>query len=96
MKLIFLITLFRKTKMILEFLVHYQKSLISGTWYSTKEEKELLESHARVTFVCSLTVILRNKEMATPRTTLSVEDGVAIITLDNPPVNALHPNGTVQ
>jgi hypothetical protein len=29
-----------------------------------------------------------------PHTTLAVEDGVAIVTLVNPPVNALHPNGT--
>lgn len=28
-----------------------------------------------------------------PHTTLAVEDGVGIITLVNPPVNALHPNG---
>jgi hypothetical protein len=33
--------------------------------------------------------------MGTPRTTLAVEqDGVAVITLENPPVNALHPSGT--
>ncbi|KAG7669001.1 hypothetical protein Ndes2526B_g00718 [Nannochloris sp. 'desiccata'] len=30
--------------------------------------------------------------MSGPRTTLHCEDGVAIITLDNPPVNALHPD----
>jgi hypothetical protein len=34
--------------------------------------------------------------MPGPRTTLHCEDGVAIITLDNPPVNALHPDGRFQ
>ncbi len=29
----------------------------------------------------------------TAGTTLTVEDGVAIVTLVNPPVNALHPDG---
>lgn len=30
-----------------------------------------------------------------PHTTLAIEDGVAIITLVNPPVNALHPKGVL-
>ena len=35
----------------------------------------------------------KHKMASGPHTTLAVEDGVAIITLINPPVNALHPNG---
>lgn len=70
-------------------------TLITGHMFARSAPTKLIPA-LRTCKVCRRTHLIFDPDLAkmAPTATMEVgQDGVAVITLANPPVNALHPNG---